>query len=78
MLNALENFNIYRETLNNNHLNDKYTVTPNAIFDAILRHNSDSTPRIYTRTLPTCQSPTERAHDSSLRNADIKSGYTNT
>jgi hypothetical protein len=44
MLNTLEKFYIYREMIIDNQLNDKNTVAPNAIFDAILCHNKDNTP----------------------------------
>jgi hypothetical protein len=44
MLNTLEKFYMYRETIIDNQLNDKNTVAPNAIFDAILRHRKDNTP----------------------------------
>jgi uncharacterized protein YegL len=36
-LNSIERFNIYKETIHNNHLNDEYT-TANKIFDTILQH----------------------------------------
>jgi hypothetical protein len=45
MLNTLEKFYIYCETIIDNQLNDKNTVTPNAIFDAILHHSKDNTPQ---------------------------------
>jgi hypothetical protein len=41
MLNTLEEFYIYGETKNNNQLNDRHTVTPNAIFDTVLLNSSD-------------------------------------
>jgi hypothetical protein len=44
MLNTLEKFYIYRETVFDNQLNDKNTVAPKAIFDYILRHSKDNTP----------------------------------
>jgi len=40
MLNTLERYFIYRETLNGNHINDKLTVQRNPIFEALIRHNS--------------------------------------
>jgi hypothetical protein len=43
MLNTLKKFCIYKETLNSTQLNNKNTVTPNTIFDAVLHNNSDST-----------------------------------
>jgi hypothetical protein len=46
MLNTLDMFYIYRETLNNNQLNDKNTVMPKTIFDVVIRHCGDSTYRI--------------------------------
>jgi hypothetical protein len=45
MLNTLEKFYIYREMIIDNQLSDKNTVTPNVIFDAILRHSKDNTPQ---------------------------------
>jgi hypothetical protein len=36
MLNTIEKFYIYRETRNNNQINDKCTVTPNIIFDTVI------------------------------------------
>jgi len=49
MLNTLEKFCIYRETNKGNQLNDKNTVTPNAIFDTVLKYNKD-TPTTKKRT----------------------------
>jgi hypothetical protein len=45
MLNTLEKFYIYNETIIDNQLNDKNTVAPNAIFDDILHHSKDNTPQ---------------------------------
>jgi hypothetical protein len=39
-MNTAEKFHIYKETRNNNQLNDKSTVAHNAIFETLLR-NSD-------------------------------------
>jgi hypothetical protein len=36
-LDTTEKFYIYRETVNNNQLNDKHTISYNKIFDTILR-----------------------------------------
>jgi hypothetical protein len=36
-MDTIEKFHIYKETCNNNQINDKNTVRPNAIFDAIVR-----------------------------------------
>jgi hypothetical protein len=36
-LNILEGFYIHKEAANGNHLNDKHTIFPNRIFDAILK-----------------------------------------
>jgi hypothetical protein len=36
MLNTLEWFHIYKETKNQNQINDRHTISPNAIFDALL------------------------------------------
>jgi hypothetical protein len=41
MLNTLEKFYIYKETKNNNQINDRLTVTPNIIFDTTLRKSND-------------------------------------
>jgi len=37
-LTTIERFHIYKETIQNNHLNDEYTTTANKIFDTILQH----------------------------------------
>lgn len=39
-LNSVEKFYIYKETKSSNQLNDQYTVHPNALFKAILKHDS--------------------------------------
>jgi hypothetical protein len=39
-MNTVERFYIYRETRDNNQINDKNTVKQNAIFDAINSHGS--------------------------------------
>jgi hypothetical protein len=36
-LNTLERFYIHKEAARNNHLNDDHTITPNKIFDTILK-----------------------------------------
>jgi hypothetical protein len=41
MLNTIDKFCMYKETKNNSQINDKRTVTPNVIFDIILRKNND-------------------------------------
>jgi hypothetical protein len=41
MFNILEKFYMYKETKNNNQINDRHTVTPNIIFDTILRTSND-------------------------------------
>jgi hypothetical protein len=38
-LNTIERFYIYAEYVNNNQLNDKHTVSPNSIFEALQRPN---------------------------------------
>jgi hypothetical protein len=38
-LNTIERFYIYTEFTKNNHLNDKYNISPNKIFDALLNPN---------------------------------------
>jgi hypothetical protein len=40
-MNTMEKFHIYKETMNNSHLNDRSTVTRNAIFETLLRSSSD-------------------------------------
>jgi hypothetical protein len=42
MMNTVERFHIYNETKNENQINDRGTVKPNAIFDSIIQVNSDS------------------------------------
>jgi hypothetical protein len=37
----MENFHIYKETMNNNQLNDRSTVTHRAIFETLLPSSSD-------------------------------------
>jgi hypothetical protein len=41
MMNTMEKFHVYIETLKNNQINDKYTVRPNIIFHTIAQHNPD-------------------------------------
>jgi hypothetical protein len=48
LLNTLEKFYIYRETLKDNKLSDKNTVASNFIVDAVLRHCGCDTPRFRT------------------------------
>jgi hypothetical protein len=36
MMNKMERFHIYEETLKNNQINDKCTVRPNIIFDVLV------------------------------------------
>jgi hypothetical protein len=43
MLNTIEKFYIYKETKNNSQINDRHPVTPNVIFDTILRENNNRT-----------------------------------
>jgi hypothetical protein len=40
LLNVIEKFYIYKETKNNNQINDRHTVAPNIIFDMLLRMNN--------------------------------------
>jgi hypothetical protein len=49
---TVEKFHIYKETRNNNQINDKNTVKPNAIFDIIVRENSDRVHSTPSYTLP--------------------------
>jgi len=39
-LNTLERYYIHVEYADNNHLNDSYTIFPNAIFDTLLKTHS--------------------------------------
>jgi phosphopentomutase len=41
MMNTMEKFHIYIETLKNNQINDKCTVRPNITFDTTAQHNPD-------------------------------------
>jgi hypothetical protein len=41
ILNTMEKFYIYRETQNNNKINDKCTLTPNIIFDTVILKDID-------------------------------------
>jgi hypothetical protein len=41
MMNTIERFHIYKETLKNNQINDKHKVEPNIIFDVLTQHNPD-------------------------------------
>jgi hypothetical protein len=43
MLNTMERFRIYKQTGNQNQINDRYTVTRNAIFDAVLYNPTSTT-----------------------------------
>jgi hypothetical protein len=47
-LNTLERIYISQATQNDNQLNDKNTVTPNPIFDAVIQHSKNETPRFRT------------------------------
>jgi len=38
MLDTLENFYIYRETKNENQINDRLTVQNNLIFETVIKH----------------------------------------
>jgi hypothetical protein len=38
LLNTIENFDINRETVANNQLNEKMTAIPNTILDVIIHH----------------------------------------
>jgi hypothetical protein len=40
-MDTLENVYIFKETRNNNQINDRNTVKPNPIFDIIVREKSD-------------------------------------
>ena len=39
-MDTVEKFHIYKETQQNNQINDKNTVKPNAIFDIVNSHDS--------------------------------------
>jgi hypothetical protein len=41
MMNTIERFHIYKETLMNNQINEKYTVKHNIILDVITQHTPD-------------------------------------
>ena len=43
MLNALENYYIYKETVASNQINDKQTSKSNRIFETVLKHNPEMT-----------------------------------
>jgi hypothetical protein len=64
---------IYHETFNNNQLNDKNTVMPNVIFDAVLGHCVEGTPRTYVRNYSTHQSSTDHAQDRLIKYAITRS-----
>ena len=36
-LNTIERFHIHKEAASHNHLNDEHTITPNLIFDSVLK-----------------------------------------
>jgi hypothetical protein len=40
LMDTVQKFHIYKETGNNNQINDKNTVKPNAIFDITVRENT--------------------------------------
>jgi hypothetical protein len=46
MLHTLEKFYIYRETKNNNHINDRHTITPNTVFDTVPLNSDDRTQKV--------------------------------
>jgi transposase-like protein len=41
MMNTIEKFHTYIETVKNNQINDKCTFRPNIIFDTVAQHNPD-------------------------------------
>jgi len=41
-LNTIERFFIYKEFSINNHLNDEFNITPNRIFEALLKPSNNS------------------------------------
>jgi hypothetical protein len=41
MMNTMENYYIYKETINNNQINDKNTVKPNIIFETIVHEHTN-------------------------------------
>jgi hypothetical protein len=41
MLNTLERFHIYKETVIDNQINNKHTVKPNIMFNVVTRYNPD-------------------------------------
>lgn len=46
-LSTVDKFYIYKETRNNNQLNDQYAVQPNAVFKTTLQHDSyDDHPQV--------------------------------
>jgi len=53
MLNTLENYHIYKETVAGNQINDKQTSKSNRIFETVLKHDpkNDNTASV-RRTLP--------------------------
>jgi hypothetical protein len=79
MLNTLEKFDIYGETKNNNQINDRHTVTPNAIFDAVLLNSNDRALKVQQLVTFTHSSVTHTAgtrevaeHRTSIRTRKIE------
>ena len=61
MLDALEKFYIYRETENGNHINDRFTVQSNLIFETIVRQSSQRGQHLQKAV----ESPTHVTHKDS-------------
>ena len=62
-LNTIEKFYIYAEFTNNNHLNDEHTISPNRIFDALLKN-----PKLHTKKNPP-QHPKPHNNSTAIKSA---------
>jgi hypothetical protein len=69
LMDKIQKFHIYKETHNNNQINDKNTVKPNAIFDIIVRENTDRTTLPPSHTLPKPVSRHLQVHTHGQRHA---------
>jgi len=61
MMNTIERYYIYRETKMDNQINNKLTVQPNAIFETIVRHD--------TQRAPGCTRPPNQPPKPTLRSS---------
>jgi hypothetical protein len=63
-LNTLERFYIYKEAALNNHLNDDHTITPNKVFDTILKMQPTTTTKPFTKSYNPSPKPTNSKQEA--------------